>query len=275
MGGGGWFRGGGRVALPPLTGLCRARGETRGFTGPVLTPPTARPGPTTAHHRPSPPITGRHRAVTEPSVVAPSDGGDDLPDPGLTSVPSALDTVEPLPSCLRHPSLPFCPEALLMSRRFSSPLLRVVILRKYFSSLSLSPYTSFLGNTTCFYSRQGDIHGTRPSLPRSAGAPGYAGKDTCITFDAINAAFEKATQMYGLRPKVHEVGRTGRRTARHGADIRRRVHRQNVSIRDGQRRQRRGGWEWGEGIVVRSTRAWVLRATADRARPDRRNSIGE
>ncbi|XP_043221508.1 peroxidase-like isoform X1 [Amphibalanus amphitrite] len=40
--------------------------------------------------------------------------------------------------------------------------------------------------------------------PHSA-APGYSGKDTCISFDAINAAFDKATQMYGLRPKLHEV----------------------------------------------------------------------
>ena len=39
----------------------------------------------------------------------------------------------------------------------------------------------------------------------SGGAPGYSGKDTCITFDAINAAFDKAIGMYRLRPKLDDV----------------------------------------------------------------------
>ncbi|XP_037080364.1 peroxidase-like isoform X2 [Pollicipes pollicipes] len=55
---------------------------------------------------------------------------------------------------------------------------------------------------------------TRNVLQGPGGGPPYAGKDTCITFDAINAAFDKATRRYHLRTKtrdvdVEDVGRLG------------------------------------------------------------------
>ena len=58
-----------------------------------------------------------------------------------------------------------------------------------------------------FYSHLEAPHFRFVSVPfsRRSGGPGYAGKDTCISFDAINAAFDKAVQMYGLRPKLHDV----------------------------------------------------------------------
>lgn len=52
------------------------------------------------------------------------------------------------------------------------------------------------------------------ALRLARGGPGYQGKDTCISFDAINAAFDKAASEFGLRHKVvdvdvEEVGQLG------------------------------------------------------------------